>query len=293
MAARASFTTTLAVGQVQAEIGLFKTLDKQEDVKWETAGPNGGALRAEKRATGKKVTETENAPVQPVQEAVESEPGEYKTVLVEDATGFVIEPDEVRKGFWKDETFFDCTDQIAAITEATKLEEARVVAFIPLNKIPAERVIGSYFVGAKDENAPKVLRLFYEAMKATQRAAVVKVTKTSRQTLGIIRVKGDALVLLEVAWSEDWRQAEDIPRVVSLQQATVTEREVEAATELVKALSDPAQETIDGLRDDARALRDELVEAALAGDLESFETPEVEVVEDKSLLALLEEGVTA
>lgn len=304
-ASRVSAKSTLTIGSVEVEVGLFSTrADPKSVVKFETAGPNGGVLKTEQRAVEVAVEE-QDAPDVPVQAdplaedplapapldpakaedyivkaqaanaagaellATESVQGEYRQVLVEEGTGETVLPEDVRRGVRLDDgRFIDLTEQVEAIDERTKLDKMAVVSFIDVGQVQRERVVGSYFVGGETAAEQRPLRLIYEAMKATRRAAVVKWTKRSRQSLGVIVAHGPSktLVLLELVWQEDFREAP--ARARNIAKATVTEAEVAAASELIAALSDTRQ-SLDELRDDAIALRVELRQRAEAGEMDA------------------------
>lgn len=277
-ATRASTTTTLVLGAVRAEVSLMKTTGDPEKVPvFEKAGPNGGRLVREQRL----VPAAPAVRFDPISgegsvAAVAAEPDvvfdfeagpEYETVLVEEGSGVVIpEGGEVARGVRREDgSFVDLTDHLARIEEATKLDEMGVAAFIRVEQVPRERVIGSYYIGT-DGPAAKVIRLLFEAMRESRRVAVVKLTKRTRQSLGVIVPHGasGALLLLELAWDAQWRDPG--PRALAHLEADVTTSEVKAALALVGALSD-SREALLEQEDDAVRLRRDLVEAALSGDV--------------------------
>lgn len=297
-ASRVSATTTLVLGKLEIPISLFSTQDKPEKLaEFTTAGPNGGRLTVKPVAAPVPVAEDAEVPVDvPVQHsdplsdgavvtapallspADESGPGlfanteiagaaglagEYQRELVEEATGEVVPPDEVRRGVrLEDDRFIDCTDQLAEIERQTKIERAEIVAFVDVSKVPRARVKATQYVGTDDPNAPRALRLLYEAMKQRRRVAVLKLTKRSRQTLGVIGWLGGSLVFYELVWSEDFRPAP--LRATVIQKAVVTSDEIAQAMQLIDAMSGTV-DAVDELRDDAIMLRERLMAQALEG----------------------------
>lgn len=197
--------------------------------------------------------------------------GEYRQVLVEEGTGEVVEPEKVRKGIRLDDgRFVDCTEQLAAITERTKLERMDIVATIDSTRVGRAQVIASYFVGvqeATDMESAARLRLLFESLRARREAAVVKFTTGSRQQLGALvpHSKSGTLVLLTLVFAEDFREAPARAKVI--QKAAVTEAHVEAMGRLLGALHD-TPDVLDTLRDDAIAMREELKTRALAGEMD-------------------------
>lgn len=323
-AKRVSIATTLKIGGVKVPIGLFSTVaDPGKLAKFDTAGPNGGVLQARQLARPTPVDEVTEAPAQPVRSdpladdpgsdvpldvtagtpARASSPvampgdvvavaGEYARALVEDGSGAIVMPDEVRRGVrLEDGAFIDCTERLAQIDERTRLEAAEVVGFIDSTQIPRVRVKGAYYVGAMDDPmAPVALRLLWEGLRTRRRGAVVKLTKRSRQSLGLITQFHDTLVLLELVWSEDFRPAP--ARAMSIQAAQVTQGQVDTMLALIDAMSEPPS-VVDTLRDDAIALREELKTQALAGELD-VEIVDAEVVDPADeVLAQLEASLAA
>lgn len=317
-AGRASSLTTLTVGQVEVAVGLFPAHQTPGAlVKFATAGPNGGVLKAQAMARAVPIAEDSESPEVPVHsDPLASDPGpekvpvvlddslpshtiagpaqvdgEYGRQLVEEGTGEVVKPEDVRRGLRLDDgRFIDCTTQLAEIETQTKLDRMAVVAFVDASRIHRARTVRTYYLGAADERAPKPLRLIYEALRSTRRAAIVKLTKQTRQTLGAIVPFGKTLVLYELVWAEDFR---DPPaKALLLQKAHVSDREVAAACALINAMGDGVESSLNVLRDDAVALREELHAKALAGEVPEVLTPSP-VLEEQNVMAQLEASLAA
>lgn len=219
-----------------------------------------------------------------------SVPGEYGRELVEQGSGEVVLPQDVRRGVrLENGKFIDCTEQIAAIEETTKLDQVRITDFVDSTRLHRARIVNAYYLGAADEKAPKPMRLIYEALRATRRVAVVKVTKKSRQSLGAITTSGKVLMLLECVWGEDLR--EPPAKALAIQKATVAQAEIDQAVRLVEAMSGSVS-AMDELRDDALALREVLHAKALAGEVAEVVTPP-EVTVELDLEAALEASLAA
>lgn len=205
------------------------------------------------------------APVEPAGALVD---GEFRQVLVEEGSGEVVEAGAVRRGIRRDDgAFVDCTDQLDAIDERTKLDRMEIVKCIDGTRIRRERVIGSYYIGAQDGDAKAKLRLLYDALRKRREVAVVKYTTRSRQQLGVIMAHGSGtLVLLTLVFAEDWRDAPS--KATSIQKVAMPESQVLAMCKLLAALHGHVDD-LDGLRDDAVALREELRARALAGEMDA------------------------
>lgn len=297
---RAATLTTLVIEQVKVGVGLFTTVAKPGGLAtFETAGPNGGVLVQQDAAREMPLSSSEpmaevapehgsdplavdpgseappigEAGAAPAQQAAALTPGEFRKVLIEQGTGQIVKPEDVRRGIRLDDgAFVDCTGRLQAIEDETKLEQMEVVKFIDVGQVERARVLASYYIGASEPKGAKPLHLIYEAMKARRRVAVVKWSSRSRQSLGVLVAHGksETLMLLKLAWAEDWREAPS--KAISVMRAGVTEAEIEMAAQLIDAMSDTV-DSLDELRDDAIELREVLRAEALAGEVEPFEPP--------------------
>jgi hypothetical protein len=202
--------TTLVWGRMPpVPVDLFKTTKAQPEADFETrwvgeveAGPVELDTRPEPV-----VPEPSAPPTDPLAEEL-PRPGEMTPEALAEA--FDIPPAEVeaprpekRKGLTIDDRWLDLTENLDAITDATRLEEMRVIGFVPSPSVPRVLVTGSYYLGSGGPGAPKVLRALEEGMRAHHAVAVVKWTKTSRQALGVIVASKKAMYVLELAWAGD------------------------------------------------------------------------------------------
>jgi non-homologous end joining protein Ku len=301
---RAATLTTLVIEQVRVPVGLFVTTAKPGKLtEFGTAGPHGGVLFYDDAATEAPLRSDEPMPeistsagvtdplaadpgsdVPPVTESASNGPsagavpGTFKQVLVEEGTGAQVEKSDVRRGVRLDDgSFIDCTPQLQRIEDETKLEEMRVVEFVDVGVVERARVEASYYIGASEPQAAKPLKLIFEAMRVSRRVAVVKWSNRSRQSLGVLTAHGNSgcLVLLKLAWAEDLR--EPPAKAISVSRARVSVEEIKMAVRLVAAMS--GKGSLDVLRDDAVARREELYAAALAGEVEPVEEPPLSVEE--------------
>lgn len=208
---------------------------------------------------------------------------EYRNVLVEAGSGEEVEPEKVRRGIRLDplQKFVDLTPHLARIEADTKLEVMKVVSFVRVEKVPRARVVGSYYLAADGDDVLAVATL-YRALRKMHRVAVVKWTKRTRQSAGVVapvNVRGnDVLLVLELAWEAHW--IDPTPRVLTHLAAEVPDAYVDAACELIKAMADSV-DSLDELEDDAVAARRDLrayVEehrrAPAAPEGEKIETPD-------------------
>lgn len=317
---RASKTTTLGLGLVEAPVKLFKTTgDEPGAPSFVTAGPNGKPLRMEQRAAEARVEDTPpdgdpfglseedetvvppaepSVTVDPGSEApvssgsVSSSPGEFKSVMVEEDTGVEVEPEDVRRGIRTPEgEFVDLTDALAAVDEECKEERLQVLDFIRRERLPRERIVGSYYLGAGAAGyAPRVLRILYESMRRSERVAVVRWTKAKGQSLGfLVPHQSGALVVLEVAFAAAARK----PNAACLahMKAEVSDQHVDRAMTLIESMNAPPS-ALDDYENRRTQLQGELAEKALAGTFkaEDFAVEEEPAQEVTRLDELLRES---
>ncbi|MCA1571232.1 MAG: hypothetical protein LC798_13115 [Chloroflexi bacterium] len=310
--------TTLSFGLVHVPVGLVKTTDNAKSPSWDTAGPNDKPLHTETRLfnplTGELVDEPEGdvvaeidgetvvmdmktdadreSPSDPLdpdaaQRAFADAAGlaepQQKQVLVEDETNVIVEPEDVRRGIRREEgAFTDITEGLAAIDEATRLDEMTVYGAIDYGQVPRERVLGSYYLGADGPSAVHAMRYLWDAMRDRRRALVVKWTKRTGQSLGVIvpNVRKGAIEVLELAWAAQVRVPDE--RVTAFHNVAENPVAEEAAGTLIDAMAATAAEALDTQVDDRKRYRDELLALAAEGRQDEFaidRAPESELAE--------------
>jgi len=119
--------------------------------------------------------------------------------------------------------------QIDALdVENTKAMEIR--AFVPMKDVDAVYLGASSFLHPVDQPAAKAFELLRQAMAKRDRAAIVQYVSSSREKLGLIRVYDGCLMLHEMFYEDEVREAEAKTKPV-----TVAPQELELALKLVKA----------------------------------------------------------
>jgi non-homologous end joining protein Ku len=269
MTSERSTRTTLAIGTISAPVALYRTAtDKWPQTQFDTAGPSGGVLRRQPfpKAAGPPPEPTVVDPLAseneepPLLEPVE---GNYGHLLVEEGTGEAVPYEAVRRGVrLASGGFVDLTEALARIDVQTKLEEMRVEGFIRREAVPRERVTGSYWVAAAEGSA-YVLALLRQAMRAADRAAVVRWTKRTRQALGVVVPQRHGLILLEMTWAGLLREPREEVREVARYE--VRDDHLEMAQQLVHTMEE-SPVLLDRLVDDAVEMRADLRRRALAGE---------------------------
>lgn len=156
--------------------------------------------------------------------------------------------------------------ELAWAKATTKLEAIEVLEFIDYRRVPTDRLAGSYWL-QPDPGFAKPLRTVMDALRRSQKAALVKFNLRDRQRLGVIRVRktpdGDALLLNAVYFAAEWRDADEAV-LAPAQAEAVSERAVLAAVEIIEARSGDGS-VLDTAQDDLLPVIDEIVEHAQEG----------------------------
>lgn len=263
-----STKSTLCFGLVSCDIALYRTSAEEKPPAWDKAGPNGGPLTPQDLSAA--------APAKPAAPVRTSDPlADFQEIAitetppeprwVEDGTGAIVFKDEIRKGLRREDgSFLDLTDGLEKIAESTLLEEMRVADFIRTEEIRRERVIGSYYLAPDGPNAAKVIRLLFEAMRSEKRCAVVKWSKRTKQSLGVVvpHPATKSLMVIELAWEEDVRAIPE--KMLAASQVEVSAEEIQIAVDLVQAMGSTKAVSLDAQHDDGRLLRRDLIEKAAA-----------------------------
>jgi non-homologous end joining protein Ku len=271
---KVSLNTVLRLSGLETPVGLYKTSGKgPEAPEFERVGPNARPLHTSPEAAKEAFIESEPEASDPVgvdETAPRRGSGPSGAAAgkrhwyEEGEEPEAVTDDEVRRGVrGTDGEFVDLTDQLERIAEESSLEALEISAFIRRERVPRERVVGSYYLAAgvagdgQQPSAP-LLRLLYEAMRERGRVAIVRWTKRKGQTLGILVPRGDgALVVLEMEWADRMR----VPnaKALSHMRAEVTREEVVRAGELIEALKEPTR-ALDDLEDPREMMERELAE---------------------------------
>lgn len=278
---RVTVNTVLKIGTIEAAIGLYKTIGDTKPRKWdappvELPEPSGEAAETPPPISGSPL-------------AGSSQPSSAPPP----APAEVEAPPKPRKGILKDDGgFVDLTDQIEEIAERSKLERLEIISFIDRRHIPRERIIGSYYIGfASPGGSTRLLKVLHEAMRQSQVGAVVRFTKRKGQTVGVLVPFKDALLVLEMAFAEQWRDPNN--KCLAHSKVEPPESEIDQACTLIEVMAG-RRESLDGIQDHRAAMERELVTRAEAGELDEYELrPDDAVDEDTQKLGELLQAAIA
>ncbi|WP_037605037.1 non-homologous end joining protein Ku [Streptacidiphilus rugosus] len=122
-----------------------------------------------------------------------------------------VEYGEIAKG-WEsgDGRVVVLTDEDLATLPVPSKKIIDVVAFLPADRIDPLRWDSPYYVGLGDKAPAKPYALLREALRESGQVAVTKITMRSRESLAVLRVQDDLLVLQTMRWPDEIRSSEGL-----------------------------------------------------------------------------------
>jgi DNA end-binding protein Ku len=109
---------------------------------------------------------------------------------------------------------------------------------VPLEDIDPIRMGAGYYLAASGQVAAKPYKLLVEALRRSSRVAIAKYAWSGRERLGMLRVRGDAMVLQELLWPDEIRD----PTELLPAPTAVSEEEIEGALALMDTMTVDALE---------------------------------------------------
>lgn len=182
----------------------------------------------------------------------------YKKVAAAD--GEEVPYSEIAKGYESpDGKMVMITDEDLASLDSKSSKEISVEKFVPAEQIDPLLLDKSYYL-EPDKSAVKPYALLREALRSTDRMAVVTVAVRTRLSMAVLRVKDDVIVLQTMLWPDEVRKPsfdvlDDIPEP--------NEREVKMADLLIESMVDDFEPN--DYEDDYQQAVQALVERKLAG----------------------------
>ncbi|GGQ89190.1 non-homologous end joining protein Ku [Kitasatospora griseola] len=165
-----------------------------------------------------------------------------------------------------------------------------VLAFVPAESIDPLMFSKAYYVATADKAPAKPYVLLRDALRESGQIAVTKVTMRTRESLAVLRVHEDTLVLQTCLWPDEVRSAQGM---APDEKVTVRPQELKMARSLMDTLSEDFD--LSALHDEYQLALQEVIDAKLAGVEaphleEQAEGGEAEVID---LMAVLRSSVKA
>ncbi|MET9078606.1 Ku protein [Streptomyces sp. NPDC004232] len=152
---------------------------------------------------------------------------------------------EIGKGYeWvkgtksTDEVIIPITDEDLSNLPLPTAKAIEIDAFVPLEDIDPLKIAEGYYLQPSGQVAAKPYKLLVQALGRSAKVAIAKYAWSGRERLGLLRVRGDALVLHAMRWPDEIRDpTELLPPPVE-----VSEEEIEGALALMDTMTVDALE---------------------------------------------------
>ena len=174
--------------------------------------------------------------------------------------GEVVAYSDIAKGYESDDgRSAILTDEDLDSLPVASGREIDVIEFVPADQVDPMLMDKTYYL-EPDGKAVKPYALLREALGSTERMALVKVALRQRETLAVLRVRDQVIVLQTLLWPDEVREADF---AVLDEDISLRPQEVTMAESLVESLAadfDPSQ-----FEDEYKIAMEQLVEAKLDG----------------------------
>ncbi|NWF27327.1 Ku protein [Streptomyces sp. PKU-EA00015] len=166
---------------------------------------------------------------------------------------------EIIKGYEVDkDTVVAVTDEDLADMPLPTAKSIEIAAFVPAQSIDPVRIGDSYYLEPAGQVAAKPYKLLRQALERSSKVAVAHFALRGRERLGLLRVKGEAIVLHSMHWPDEIRSPESLaPPPVEL-----GDSEIDGAVELMDAMT---EDHMPDLTDHYREALEEVIAAKAEG----------------------------
>ncbi|AXB43118.1 Ku protein [Amycolatopsis albispora] len=196
---------------------------------------------------------------------------------------------EIAKGYELDDgEMVVITDSDLAELPLSTSKSIDVVEFVPLESIDPIYFDRTYYLEPQKSMA-KPYVLLRDALHKSGHVAIAKVAVRQRESLALLRVIGDVLVMTTMLWPDEVRAA-DFP-FLNEEPPQIRDQELAMAGSLIDSLSEPVFEQ-DKYRDHYREALEALIEAKAAGKETTTVAAPAEEGEVVDLMAALQASVS-
>lgn len=192
-----------------------------------------------------------------------------------------VKPDDIVKGFEYEPGKFVIVSEedIKSAKAEVHARTIDIVDFVSLSEIDPIYFDKTYFLSPQPEvtASAKAYNLLREAMNQSNRIAIARVTIRNKQTLCVLRVYGEVLVMETIFYPDEIRSVSEIPALPH--EMKVDEKEMGIAQQLIDNLSskfDPSKYT-----DEYRVALKKIIEDKIAGKevVSQPDAPETNVID--------------
>ncbi|MBC3844647.1 Ku protein [Streptacidiphilus sp. 4-A2] len=143
-----------------------------------------------------------------------------------------------------------------------------VLAFMDAADIDPLRLSSPYYVGVAAKAPAKPYVLLRDALTESGKIAITKVTLSTRESLAVLRVVGELIVLQTLLWPDEIREPEGL---APKGESDVRPQEIKMAQSLMDTLSEDFD--LDSLHDEYSQALQQVIEAKLGGAPIAHEQP--------------------
>lgn len=173
-----------------------------------------------------------------------------------------LDKEEIVKGYEYEQGRFVILEEedMKELSEVSN-KMIEIVDFVKLEEIDPIYFNRSYFIGP-NENGGKPYSLLRKAMEETGKIGVAKVTMRSKESLAVVRVFKNGLLLETIHYPDEVRQTEWIPDLP--ENVELDEKELDMARQLIDQLT--TEFNPDKFKDEYREAMMELIDSKVSGE---------------------------
>ncbi len=195
----------------------------------------------------------------PLHQVHQADGGRIRYRKVCSVCGEEVRMDDIVKGYQTDDgQMVVLTDEDLDELPLPTEREIGVEEFVPAEQVDPIMLGKTYYL-EPEKTAAKPYALLREALKSTDRMAVVKVALRQRESMAVLRVRDDVICLQTLLWPDEIREA-DFP--ILSQDVQVRPQEAAMAASLVESLAadfDPSE-----FEDSYQQALEQVIEAKLS-----------------------------
>jgi DNA end-binding protein Ku len=254
---RSIWSGAISFGLVNVPVKLFSAVSRKS-VRFHQLHDKDGVRIQQKRVCP---ADGEEVPYENIVKGYEISPDKY----------VVIEPEELEA------------------LDPKKTRAIEIQEFVDLEEIDPIYFDHPYYL-APDKGAAKPYRLLLQAMQDTNKVAIARVVIRQKENLVAIRATGDVMTMATMVFHDEVVSPDTLDEIPEGDEASVSEREVEMAQQLIGSLTAPFEP--EKYHDEYRERVLELIEAKAAGEEIAIQ-PEEEPQKVPDLMAALEQSLAA
>ncbi len=146
-----------------------------------------------------------------------------------------VQPEDIVKGYeYEPGKFIILTEEDFQAIEVKSEKTVEILDFVKLEEVDPVYFDKTYFLGPQ-ETGGKAYTLLREALSGKQRIAVAKITIRERESLAVVRVYKNVLVLETIFYPDEVRDSRQVPGVP--EDLQTTKAELDMANQLIDNLT--------------------------------------------------------